>query len=298
VTITACFQAPSSCSSRTTTAVYDPEGPLWFFKLDTGPERGMGHFQMEWDADLHNQIGKTQCGNGPDIPCDYVGFIKHLGAHFSEDAGLPVTANAAIVGPVGGFGWKLELDGGAPKSLRFEKIEVDPSTPLFLSIAYPTGTSFNISAHAHWCKESPGYVCSETFHEVNSVEKLRTSLGNTYHVDPNGVLTFRVVQLPKTFVGRPEYFLPQYSDKGQDGKGFAIDRFERDGVFLPQYGDGVFLTVDANCLSSGAYCSQTPPPYEPNVCPDGYTQTAYDTCSSASNADMKVFADGSHSLRS
>jgi len=278
-------------------AIYDPQGPLWFFKLNSGPERGMGHFNMEWDDNLHTQIGTTQCGNGPDIPCDYVGYIKHLGDQFTNDTGLPVTANADVVGPVGGFGWKLELDGGSPKSIRFEEIEVDPATPLLLSIAYPPGTSFNITAHARYCTASEKYTCSEPFHQVNSVAEIRNSLGNTYYVDPQGVLTFRILQLPKTFVGRPEFFFPQYSDEGRDGFGFALERFDRDGVFLPMYAHGTHLILDADCSTSGAYCSQTPPPYEPNVCSTGYIQTAYDTCTSASNPSMVMFADGSNSKR-
>ena len=275
------------------TVVYEPQGPLWFFKLDSGPERGLGHFKMKWDNALHAQIGKSQCGNGAYVPCDYVGYIKHLGAYFDDDAGLPVTANADIVGPVGGFGWKLELDSGAPKSVRFEQIEVDPATPLLLSIAYPLGTAFNIVAHGGYCTDNADYKCTETFHQVGSVADVRTSLGNAYHVDSIGVLTFRIIQTPKTFVGRPEFFLPQYTDLGRGGHGFALEHFERDGVRLPAFAYGPYLILDANCPSSGAYCSKSASSYQPEVCPSGYSQTGYDTCTSISDASMgKLFADG------
>ena len=230
--------------------MFDPQAPLWFFKLDSGPQRGLGSLKMMWDSDLHAQVGLSQCGNGKTHPCDAVGHIKHLGGRFKNDKGLPVTANADIVGPVGGFGWKLQLLKGAPKSIRLLEIEVDPATPLLLSIAYPPGTSFNITANAKLCTPSVKYTCKEEFRRVASIAEVRKSLGNTYHVDPKGVLTFRVIQTPKTFVGRPEFFLPQYTDVGKDGNGVALERFERDGIRLPRYTDGNFLLVEANCISS------------------------------------------------
>jgi len=276
--------------------VYDPQAPLWFFKLNNGPERGIGHFRMKWDNSLHNKVGRTQCGNGQNIACDYVGYIKHRGDYFSNDQGLPVTANADVVGPVGGFGWKLELDGGSPKSVRFEQIEVDPLTPLLLSIAYPLGTSFQIVAHAAYCSDSNQYSCDETFSKVGSVEEVRSTLGNTYHVHPNtGLLTFKIIQTPKNFVGRPDFFLPDYQDEGKGGNGFAIERFERDGIRLPKMASGPYLTLDADCSGGGAYCSQSPPSssVNDNVCLDGFHQTAYDTCTSSSNSSLKYYANGS-----
>jgi hypothetical protein len=156
-------------------ALYDPQGPLWFLKLSTTPERGLGHVRVIWDAALAKEVGKTLCGNGNNLPCRSLGFIKHLGDYFRNDTGLPVTANADIVGPVGGFGWKLQLGAGAPKSVRIEQIEVDPATPLLLSIAYPVGTSFNMSANAGWCTDSTQYTCVEDFHQVDSVVAVRRS---------------------------------------------------------------------------------------------------------------------------
>jgi hypothetical protein len=272
--------------------VYEPQAPLWFFKLNSGPERGMGHFIMEWDNNLHDQVGNGQCGNGDGQPCDYRGYIKHVGDKFVNDPGLPVTANAHIVGPVGGFGWALELFEGAPKSVLFRQIEVDPTTPLLLSIPYPPGTSFTITAFARWC-DSNNDLCEETFHQVNSIEAVRSSLGNTYHVDSNGVLTFRIIQTAKLFLGKPNFMLPQYSDTPGGWKEiWALARFERDGVRLPKAENGPYLTLDANCASNdGVYCSQSVSPYNRNVCPSGYSQSAYDTCTSSSGG--KIFANGS-----
>jgi len=280
--------------------VYDPQAPLWFFKLNNGPERGIGHFRMRWDNSLHNQIGSSQCGNGQGLPCDYVGYIQHRGTYFSGDSGLPVTANADIVGPVGGFGWKLELTLGAPKSVRFEQIEVDPETPLLLSIAYPLGTSFVIEAHAAWCSDGAQYSCKERFHEVSSVEEVRTSLGNAYHVNPlTGVLTLRIIQTPQTFVGRPDFFLPDYDDDGKWGNGKALGRFERDGVRIPKMSYGPYLTLDALCPSgtiNGAYCTLSGASSSTeSVCDTGFVQTGYDVCTSSTNPNLKKYANGSSS---
>jgi hypothetical protein len=252
---------------------------------------------MKWNPTLHEQVGGSQCGNGQDIPCTSWGEMKHLGDFFAFQPGLPITANADIVGPVGGFGWKLELENGAPKSVTFEQIEVDPSTPLLLSIAYPLGTSFTIVAHAAWCSDSAEYTCNEIFEPVDSISKVRTSLGNKYHVDSNGVLTFRIIQTPKTFVGNPDFFLPQWNDEGKWGSGYAIERFERDGVLLPKMTYGPYLSLDADCLSSdGISCTATPATYAPSVCPSGYTQTGYDVCTSVSNPNLKLWSNGSSNL--
>jgi len=259
-------------------AIYDPQGPLWFFEMTNG--RGLGHVRIKWDDALHDEVGVTQCGNGKKIPCDYVGYIKHIGDLYAEDHGLPVTANADIVGPVGGFGWKFELNRGAPKSMRFEEIEVDPSTPMMISIAYPKGTTFELVAHAGWCDEdTTEYSCTHKFHQVDSVEEVRSSIGNTYNVDAQGVLTVRIIQTPKTFVGRPEFFLPNYSSVDRDGKGYAVSRFERNGIRLPKYTRKNYLSLETSCDSTdGVYCSEFPPPYEPIVCSPGFKQTGYDIC--------------------
>ena len=254
---------------------------------------------MKWDSALHESVGKTQCGNEPFIPCTYVGRIKHLGGMYAADAGLPVTANADIVGPVGGFGWKIELGRGAPKSITISKVEVDPANPLLVSIAYPPGTSFKISAYADpSCDDTATYTCQQNFHRVNSVGAVRKSSGNTYFVDANGVLTFRVIQNPKMFIGRPNFFLPQYTDPGRDKLGVALERFERYGMRLPKFTYGPKIVINADCPSTGAYCSVKPPAYMPAVCPAGYSQIAYDTCRLIKNGvETRVFANGSSSTK-
>merc|ERR1712190_220851 len=216
---------------------------------------------------------------------------KHLGPLFNSDKGLPVTANADIVGPTGGFGWLLKLNNGAPHTIKLDLIEVSPDSPLMLSIAYPPGTGFTIIANAAWCSPSQKYSCKETFSAVSSIEKVRNSLGNTYHVDSNGLLTVRIIQTPQTFVGDPDWLLPDYSTPGKWGNWYALDRFSRNGVFLPRMAYGPWLEILADCPKSGAYCAEKPVnDMIIEVCPDGYNQVAYDKCC---NSGSCVYADGS-----
>lgn len=208
--------------------------------------------------------------------------------------GLPVTAVGDIVGPVGGYGWVLELDRGPPRNIRFEQIEVLPETPMLLSIPYPPGTSFTITAHgAPWCwTAGDTYSCSETFQEVNSLDQVRNGPGNQYYVDSNNVVTFRIVQTPQTFVGRPEWFIPSRNDPGRDGLGYAVERVERENVYLPRLTYGPYYTLEANCGGSGAYCSGNAINSNPDPCPSGFSIQAYDRCCSDVNPLSCMFANG------
>lgn len=287
--------------------VYDPQGPLRFIKQNKGPSRGVGHFVMKWDDVLHKTVGRTNCGNGGPQPCPVVGYVRHLGSRFSPvngaSQGLPITANSDVVGPVGGFGWFVTFKEGAPRQVKFELIEVPPESPMMVSIAYPLGTTFTLTAHAAWCTNSVSNKCQEEFTAVSSIEKVRNGLGNTYHVDENGVITFRVIQTPQSYVGDPNWFLPSYDTVGKWGQGYALDRFERDGVRLPKLKYGPYLLLEAeNCgATQGVYCTGTPAvngnTYNPNVCStNGYKQVAYDACCSTSNPSRCEFADGSTSI--
>jgi hypothetical protein len=192
-----------------------------------------------------------------------------MGKKFSSDYGLPVTASADVAGPVGGFSWFLKLLGGLPKQIRFELIEVRPDTPMLLSIAYPVGTSFSITANAAWCDEGDAqYSCKETFRAVNSTSAVRRSTGNTYHFSHEGLLTIRILQTPTLYTGNPNWFLPQYIDIGKWGHGYAISRFERGSVFLPGVQYGPWLDIVSNCPASStnsAHCSQASPCLYPDM---------------------------------
>lgn len=271
--------------------MFDPQGPLRFIRSNNGPQRGMGHFRMLWDANLQNQVGNSVCGNGGNQPCPIIGTVRHKGM---PGTGLPLTAVGDVVGPVGGFGWILELNQGSPRNIRFETIEVLPETILLLSLPYPPETTFRIAAHAApWCSTTNvAYSCVQYYEQVDSINQVRDGPGNQYHVDSNGVVTFRIVQTPKNFVGRPEWFIPTRDDPGVGGRGFAVERVERSGVYLPRATYGPFLSLEATCGGSGSYCSGTVAPYNPNPCPSGFTIQAYDRCCFSTNPSSCIYSNG------
>lgn len=287
---------------HTSLVVFDPQGPLRFIKQTNGPQRGLGHIRMEWDYAVNSQVGGSVCSNGnTSIPCPTLGYMRHLGLKFSPSfsgaqPGMPVNAGGNIVGPVGGFGWLLQLNAGAPKTITFPEVVVLPDTPMVLSIPYPKGTVFTIAANGpSWCRTYNGaYSCRQQFYAVSSLAQVRSGTGNVYYVDSNGVLTFRLVQLPKDYIGDPNWFLPTLTQPGQNGLGYALDFWQRDGVTLPRVESGSSYTLTADCPSTGAYCTQSPPAYDPDVCPSGYQQVAYDSCCSTTSSQC-IYADGSSS---
>jgi len=234
----------------------DTHGPLTFIKQTTGPERGIAHIKIYWDDSIHNQVGGSVCGNGNNRPCPSLGTVQHFGPRFQNSAGLPVTANADIVGPVGGFGWMLTLNDGAPKNLKIDSVEVDPDTPLLLGIQYPPGTGVNIVANAAYCQPSSSYSCQETFHRVDSMLEVRESLGNSYYLSAEGLMVTRIIMSPQTFTGAPEWIKPTYETLGKWNSGYALNRFERDGIILPKFPYGPWIDIVADCAGN-VYCSQT-----------------------------------------
>lgn len=272
----------------------DEQAPLNFIKKNNGPARGLAHIRLEWDADLHNTVGSTSCTNGAmyvggeRVLCPAVGHIRHLGTMFDESndpiKGLPVTAQAEIAGLTGGFGWLLELDGGAPHTLSISQMDITEDTGVFLSIAYPTGTSFTVAAKAaSWCFASSTTSCEEVFESVATVEDVRYSDGNKYHFDTTtGLLTIRVTQFPDSYTGRPDwiYYTPENSD---------LTSFIRSDVTVPQFQWHAYIEIAADCPQNGAYCSGSPPSttsYD-NVCSEGYEQTAYDQCCKPDSDDCE-----------
>lgn len=255
----------------------------------------MGHFRMQWDEDLHRNVGTTTCGNGDGQPCPTLGYARHRGNLFGNKPGLPITATGSILGPIGGFGWSLDLAAGAPRNVVFDRIEVLHKTPLLVSIAYPPGTNFTIATDAGvGCFENNGeFSCNEVFEQVDSIEQVRSGPGNQYHVDSSGVLTFRIIQLPPTFVGRRDWFFPMTNTTPEL---VEIDHFERAGMYLPRYSLGPRYTLQANCEGSGVYCSEKAHIESVNVCPNGYTQVAYDRCCPTWESGECLFANGSFNV--
>jgi hypothetical protein len=262
---------------------------------------------MHWDDSLHNQVGNKFCGNSDSLSCPTIGFVRHLGHKFSPlvnpesvSPGLPITVNPDIVGLSGGFGWLLDFDVPAPRSLRLERFEIDPSSPLIVSIPYPVGTTFEITANApSWCGETSQFKCRLGFTPVASIDEVRTGRGDGYYVDPDGILTIRVAEPPSNFVGNPDYLIPDWETENRWGTSKTLFRWERDGVRLPRF-NFAFLHIQALCPSDSVsspkdgYCSGTvKEDYNPDVCPSGYEQVAYDKCCRISDPDVCVFADGS-----
>ena len=283
--------------------VLDEQAPLRFIKKNNGPDRSVGHFRLFWDQSLHEQVGVTQCSNGgnPPKPCPAVGYVCHIGPMFHPSTngqannGLAVTARADVVGPVGGFGWNLQLTQGAPVLLKIEQVEMDPDSTLFLSIAYPPGTGVAITAKQKWCWESSQYTCDGPFQEVPALEDVRSSReGNVFHMSADGVLTIRVFQQARQFSGNPDWVFPTYDTPGRNPSDtpFAVPKFERGGVLLPQFSQGTWLEVRANCDSSdGVYCNESVVDYNPNVCrTSDFEQVAYDKCCSRIDPSNCFFA--------
>jgi hypothetical protein len=263
---------------------YVSEGPMYFFKLTSGPERGLGHVRLNFDASEHSKVGSSVCTNGGYEPCPALGYAKHVGPMFSGDVGLPITAQADISGPVGGFGWHLKLNQGSPTKLVVELIEVRPDTPLMIYMAYPPGTSFDIFAFAPYCGSGG---CKEQFVRVSSAAAVRNSLGNTYYFGTDGLLIIRIIQFSGGYIQNSNgWIFPQYNTTVPwNSNEFLINKFERGGVLLPMMSYGPYIQINANC-GTGTYCSQPPPSLVPNPCLSGFEQVAYDKCCDSSGNCM------------
>jgi hypothetical protein len=224
-----------------------------------------------------------------------------MGPLFESDPGLPITANAAVVGPVGGFGWKLSLHHGSPHTAKISLVEVLPSTPLVLGIQYPFGTHFSVTAFASTgCESNFRYTCQESFEQVTSIGEVRNSQGNVYHFDNStGLLTVRVIMTPNGFVGTTEegWVFPDFTTQGKWGDGLALGHFERAGVLLPVEKGNPWLQIEADCQRGtgdrASFCESMPPTASIQVCDEGFEQVAYDKCCSFTEPTSCIFADGS-----
>jgi hypothetical protein len=173
---------------------------------------------------------------------------------FANDTGLPVTANPSITGPIGGFGWLLKLSNGAPRVLTLTNFEIPPESPLIFGLFYPKGASVTVTAFSDWCyaSDSPYYTCSQVFTAVSSHDQVRTSSGNTYHLDSDGFLTIRLISSPQTFTGNPQWIYPKWDTVGKWGTWYALDRFSRGNITLPRFWWAPNLKVEirSNCNAS------------------------------------------------
>lgn len=237
--------------------------------------RMIGSLNLGWGRE--SAIGSSACGNGAaNVPCTPIGYMKHWGTRFSSGLGaaLPITINAEVAGPLGGFGWHLRFDEGAPLELVVQRVQVPHDTKLLLSIAYPSNVvDATVTAFApSWCFpwESATQSCTQCFTRVSSVAQVRASLGDTFHLS-DGVLTVRIVQPPESWTGRPSWTVPVD----------PMTPFMRDGVRIQRFGWHSRLVISADCVASQSdqtLCAGTAVTEEPTTCAAGYDQTAYDQC--------------------
>lgn len=110
----------------------------------------------------------------------------------------------------------------------------------------------------------------------------------------------RLVETSARFVGYDtdgdnvgEWVIPGWDTPGRGEYEYALDRFERAGVRLPQFPFGTTLRIEASCAGSGKYCTGDLADYDPDVCPDGYTQVGFDRCCRNGTSDCKYPDDGS-----
>ena len=208
-----------------------------------------------------------------------------------------------MVGLSGGFGWIMEFNNTAPRSIDFQGVEIYPGSILLISIPYPPGTTVEVSAIVAGCGNSVSFTCTEVFKPVSSIEAVRSGPGNGYHMSSDGVLTFRLAHLASSYTGNPTWSLPDYttlSTKRPDDV-WELQRFEREGIILPrQLRSTNYYHVQATCpgdnnlnFPKSGYCPQKVNTYDPEVCAAGFVQTGYDKCCQLTDNKKCIFSDGS-----
>jgi hypothetical protein len=218
--------------------------------------------------------------------------------------GMPLTARGDITGPTGGYGWIINFNQSAPRFIEFTLSEIHPDSTLFVSIPYPMNTIFTITENSVGCWRDSQYTCTEIYQAASSIDEVRLGPGNKYYVDADGVVTFRIIQIPNRFTGNPNWMIPNYSTPARSAEDvWSIPRFNRNGVVLPNLQYGSSYTLQAKCPSDDNNSSTTgycPEPIttlnDPDVCPIGYKQTAYDTCCQSSDLAKCQYSDGSRNF--
>jgi hypothetical protein len=252
---------------------YSPEGPMVQCDAATGRRSiAIASFFMQWKpkpkqrADSGSTAGKCD----RNVPCLPEGSIGHWG----YAAALPLTRNSQVTGPSGGFGWHIQLNAGAPKTLQFTEIQMFRASPLMISIAYPKGVRFTITAQGPpWCRPSPSLSCKHIFHGVPSIEAVRDSLGDAYYVDEAGVLYMRLVQPPDGNTGSPRWQLPEWPKPP----------FTRACLTIPTRSSTYeHIEIAADCATSKSkyFCADAVAKAPPKPCAPGWRLMAYDRCCS------------------
>jgi hypothetical protein len=200
--------------------------------------RSIASFFMQWKPNQRADSGAAVGICDRNVPCSPEDSIRHWG----YAAALPVTRNSQVTGPSGGFGWHIRFNAGAPKTLQFTEIQMFRESPLMISIAYPKGVRFTITARGPpWCRPSPSLSCKHIFHGVPSIQAVRDSLGDAYYVDEAGVLYMRLVQPPDGNTGSPRWQLPEWPKPP----------FSRAGLTIPTRSSTYeHIEIAADCATS------------------------------------------------
>mmetsp|Transcript_20238 Transcript_20238/g.42749 ORF Transcript_20238/g.42749 Transcript_20238/m.42749 type:complete len:1211 (-) Transcript_20238:513-4145(-) len=251
-------------------------------------QRDVASINMIWDQQLAAQLGDTVCSNGDrNVFCGKLGGVRHWG----RTGELPITPNGEVTGPSGGFGWHLRWNDGPPRNLIIEHVQVSPSSNLMLSIAYPSGTTFEIKALSpSWCNpcNNPPWChrsCEHEFSSLSSVQQVRESDGDTYYFDGN-ILYLRLVQPPWDYTGYPNWVFPENPHPP----------FSRGGESITKFGWGASLSISAfSCGgNAGVHCTGAVTSAVPAPCPNGFVQTAIDQCCREQNGSPTNSCIGIH----
>jgi hypothetical protein len=254
---------------------YFAEGPM--VHCDAAPadrptgSRAISSFFMQWKPNQREDVGAQAgiCDRG--LPCTPEGSVRHWGYAGT----FPLVRNSQLTGPSGGFGWHVSFDAGAPKTLQFTEIQQLKASTLLLSIAYPPGVRFTITARApSWCRPSTSRSCKHVFRRVGSIEEVRRSLGDTYFVDGAGILYLRLVQPLNGATGTPNWALHEW----------PRPPFTRAGLSIPTKSSShEHIEIATDCATSATnpyFCAGSVESAPPVPCAPGWRLQAYDRCCS------------------
>jgi hypothetical protein len=265
---------------------YSAEGPMVHCNAapadrPTG-SRAISSFFMQYKPNQRNDVGGAICDRN--VRCLPEGSVRHWG----YAGALPLTRNSQVTGPSGGFGWHIRFNAGAPKKLQFTEIQQLAKSTLLLSIAYPPGVRFSITARAaSWCRASSSRTCQHAFRRVGSIDEVRRSLGDTYFVDGAGILYLRLVQPLDGATGTPSWQLHEW----------PRPPFTRAGLSIPTRSSSYeHIEIATDCAGSGYFCSGAVTSALPKPCAPGWRLTAYDRC--CSDAGVCVGPEGYRSSQS
>jgi hypothetical protein len=243
----------------------------------------VGSIQFHHNPKLHADIGQygSFCGNTNGNPCPAIGWANHLG---SLGQPIALTANPELTGPLGGLGWRIALNEGSPRRFLIKHIQVPHTSKLIISLPYPPGTAFSVSALPNdWCETYS--TCRRHFTNVDSVAKVRGSDEGAYHFDGTH-LYLRIIQQDVDFHGKlgtwgvPDLSLRAFKSKLGD-------------LEVPYINNQQRIIVEASCHPNPAnqlYCAETPTtqPTTLSFCPAGTVPSGYGHCANTATGVLSL----------